>query len=248
MPNGGTIYLWTSTSYLDSGYLERQPMVVAGPYVRLSVRDTGMGMTESTMAHIFEPFFTTKPMGKGTGLGLATSYGIVKQSRGYIDVDSTPGKGSRFDIYLPQVVRKATAEDALKAPTIARGVEAILLVEDNQALRAMAKTLLETYGYTVHAIADPDEVEAVCDHAQNEISLLLTDIVLPRMSGAEVARRVSAKIPTVKILYMSGFPSHSTFDPSLLEESAPFLQKPFAPSVLAAKVREILDQRPSSSN
>lgn len=247
MPSGGTISIQTANAYLDSGYLERQPMVTAGPYVKLSVRDTGTGMTEETIGHIFEPFFTTKAVGKGTGLGLATTYGIVKQSRGYIDVSSAVGEGSRFDVYLPQLAKRAFDEDEEKSVAVPRGDEGILLVEDNHALRSMAKTLLESYGYTVFAIADPGEVDSACDLHSDRIELLLTDIVLPRMSGTEVARRVAEKIPGVRILYMSGFPTHAMFDRKSLEGTGSFLQKPFAPATLASKVREVLDN-PVSGN
>ena len=242
MPSGGTIRIETANTFLDAGYLARQPLVNPGPYVKLSVSDTGSGMSEETVAHIFEPFFTTKALGKGTGLGLATTYGIVKQSRGYIDVNSTPGVGSRFDVYLPQILKGANIVDAPKAPAPPRGVEGILLVEDNQPLRTMAKTLLESYGYTVFALEDPADVETFCEMHEEQIDLLLTDIVLPRMSGAEVAKRVSARIPRIKILYMSGFPTHAMFDRNFLEATGSFLQKPFPPAVLAAKVREVLDQ------
>jgi len=243
MPTGGTITIETSNVFLDAGYLDRQPLVAAGPYVKLSVVDTGSGMSEQVMAHIFEPFFTTKALGKGTGLGLATTYGIVQQSRGYIDVQSKPGSGSRFDVYLPQLT-KSSSSAAIETPLVAaRGVEGILLVEDNQQLRAMAKTLLESYGYSVFAVEDAAQVESICELHSGKIDLLLTDIVLPRMSGTEVAKRVSAKVPGIKVLYISGYSTHASFDRSSLDASGAFLPKPFPPAVLAAKVREVLDQR-----
>ncbi len=242
MPKGGTITIETANVFLDATSMPKQPLVSPGPYVRLSVVDTGGGMSEETLTHIFEPFFTTKPLGKGTGLGLATTYGIVKQSQGYVDVQSVVGMGSRFDVYLPMLMRPVSPSQTAKAPATARGVEGILLVEDNQQLRAMAKTLLESYGYTVFVVGDAAQVEDVCAQHGEKIQLLLTDVVLPRTSGAEVAQAVIARLPRVKVIYMSGFASHAGVDRGALEATGTFLQKPFPPAVLAAKVREVLDQ------
>jgi PAS domain S-box-containing protein len=243
MPTGGTIIIETSNVDLDPVGLERPLPVAPGPYVRLSVTDTGTGIAEDVIPHIFEPFFTTKALGKGTGLGLATTYGIVQQSRGYIDVQSNPGAGARFDVYLPRLAKTAGSAGAEKPILAARGAEGILLIEDNQPLRTMAKTLLESYGYSVFTLEDPSQLDSFCELHSGRIDLLLTDIVLPRMSGTEVAKRVSAIIPGVKILYISGYPTHALLDRSLLDATGAYLQKPFPPALLAAKVREVLDQR-----
>jgi PAS domain S-box-containing protein len=243
MPTGGAITIETSNIDLDPATLERPLPVAPGPYVRLSVTDTGTGIAEQVLPHIFEPFFTTKALGKGTGLGLATTYGIVQQSRGYIDVQSKPGAGARFDVYLPRLAKAASSTGPEKPTQAARGAEGILLIEDNQPLRTMAKTLLESYGYSVFTLEDPSQLDSFCEIHSGRIDLLLTDVVLPRMSGTEVAKRVSAIIPRVKVLYISGYPTHALLDRSLLDATGAYLQKPFPPALLAAKVREVLDQR-----
>ncbi|ABF39938.1 PAS/PAC sensor hybrid histidine kinase [Candidatus Koribacter versatilis Ellin345] len=242
MPLGGTIRIETANVVLNERSLERNPIVVPGGYARLSVSDDGIGMEEATIAHIFEPFFTTKAVGKGTGLGLATTYGIVKQSRGYIEVQSSPGAGSRFDVYLPLIGRDGAGKSGDTRTAVARGTETILLVEDDVQLRSMSVTLLQSCGYNVLTADDPREIEKLCERHGERIDLLLTDVVMPHLSGSEVAKRVAAKVPAIKILFMSGYPTHSKLDRTALEASGSFLQKPFAPAVLAAKVREVLDQ------
>jgi PAS domain S-box-containing protein len=246
MPEGGVLTLETSNVTLDGLFLERHPYVLLGPYVRLAVSDTGTGIDEDTRPHIFEPFFTTKGLGKGTGLGLATAYGIVKQSQGYIEVYSEIGVGSTFAVHLPRLdsdVRPLPAEKQLPAQ---RGKETILLVEDDEQLRSLAKTILESYGYTVLAVDDPSQAESDCEQHSGAIHLLLTDMIMPKINGREVARRVMARIPAIRVLYMSGFTTHTIVNQGVLEPGIFFLQKPFTAVALASKVREVLDHPASA--
>jgi len=241
MSEGGTLTLETSNLTLDSLFLERHPYVVPGPYVRLAVSDTGTGIDEATRSRIFEPFFTTKASGKGTGLGLATAYGIVKQSQGYIEVYSELGMGSTFEVYLPRLASDDQPLPVEPQRPARRGSETILLVEDEPQLRAMVKTILESYGYTVVVVADPTQAETVCHQHSGVIHLLLTDMIMPKINGREVARRVASRIPAVRVLYMSGFTTHTIVHQGVLEPGIFFLQKPFTALALAAKVREVLD-------
>jgi PAS domain S-box-containing protein len=246
MPKGGTLTLETSNISLDGLFLERHPYVVPGPYVRLAISDTGSGMDAETRKRVFDPFFTTKDVGKGTGLGLSTSYGIVKQSQGYIEVYSEVGHGSTFVIYLPRLGPGARPLPAEKAQPARRGDETILLVEDDRQVRALAQSILESYGYTVLAVEDPGQTEAICDQHAKSIKLLLADMILPKMNGRDVARRVATRIPDIRVLYMSGFPTHNIVNQGILEPGIFFLQKPFTAVALAAKIREVLDQPASA--
>jgi CheY-like chemotaxis protein len=246
MPEGGTLTIETSNLTLDSLFLERHPYVVPGLYVRLAVSDTGTGIDEATRSRIFEPFFTTKESGKGTGLGLATAYGIVKQSQGYIEVYTELGMGSTFEVYLPRLVSGDQPLPLEAQRPAQRGSETILLVEDDQQLRALARTILESYGYTVVVVADPTQAETLCDQHSGVIHLLLTDMIMPKINGREVARRVASRIPAIRVLYMSGFTTHSIVHQGVLEPGIAFLQKPFTAIALAAKVREVLDQPASA--
>jgi len=241
MPEGGTLTLETSNITPDGLYLERHPYILPGPYVRLVISDTGTGMDAATRTRIFEPFFTTKELGKGTGLGLATAYGIVKQSQGFIEVYSEVGVGSTFEILLPRLGSDTNPLPLEKQLLPQRGTETILLVEDDEQLRSLAKTILESYGYTVLALDDPNEVETVCDQHSDHINLLLTDVILPKTNGRELARRVASRIPAIRVLYMSGFTTHAIVNKGLLESGIFFLQKPFTAVALATKVREVLD-------
>jgi PAS domain S-box-containing protein len=246
MPDGGTITLETSNITLDGLFLNHHPYVVPGPYVRLAISDTGSGMDAETCKRVFDPFFTTKDVGKGTGLGLSTSYGIVKQSQGYIEVYSEVGHGSTFVIYLPRLGPGAQPLPAEKALPARRGNETILLVEDDPQVRTLAQSILESYGYTVLAVEDPSQAEALCGQHANSIKLLLADMILPRTNGREVARRVATHIPDIRVLYMSGFPTHNIVNQGILEPGISFLQKPFTAVALAAKIREVLDQPASA--
>jgi CheY-like chemotaxis protein len=215
---------------------------VAGPHVLLAVSDTGCGMDEATRARVFEPFFTTKEVGKGTGLGLATVYGIVRANGGHIEVESTPGRGCTFLIYLPRLDAPAegTAAGAGAAP--APGKETVLLVEDEDMVRGLSRCVLGMHGYTVlEARHGVDAVEVAARHA-GPIHLLLTDMVMPQMGGSQLADRLAVTRPEMKVLFTSGYVENAAIRRDLLEPRAAFLPKPFTPDALARKVREVLDR------
>ena len=246
MPDGGKLTLETANAELDEEYVrEHAAPISAGPYVMLAVSDTGAGMDPDTQARIFEPFFTTKEAGKGTGLGLATVYGIVKQSNGYIWVYSEQGHGTTFKIYLPRVDVVAEALEPAIPAAQRPGTETILLVEDDWQLRDLARSLLSSLGYTVLTVDSVAEVEAVCRHHAGAIQLLLTDVVMPGMSGKELARRVTQSYPGTRVLYMSGYTTDTIVHHGVRETGIHFLQKPFTSTALATKVREVLDQTPA---
>lgn len=242
MPNGGQLTIETANVELDQSSDEHKT-VIPGRYVMLAVSDTGSGMDASVRARVFEPFFTTKEMGKGTGLGLATVYGIVKQSGGYIWVYSEPGSGSTFKIYLPRVDRAAEGNGRGQAEISAvRGTENILLVEDDPMVRNLARSVLEACGYTVLMPDRVEDVEALCRQYPGTIHLLLTDVVMPVISGTELARRLMPMRADMKVIYMSGYTERAVSRQALLEPGITLVQKPFTPSILARKVREVLDQ------
>jgi len=244
MPEGGRILIETSNVDLDATYTREHAVVVPGPYVMLAVTDTGVGMSTETVAHIFEPFYTTKESGRGTGLGLSTVYGIVKQSGGYIWVYSELGKGTTFKVYLPRV------EDAVQVPsraeklvsTTGKGHETILLVEDEPAVRELTREVLSQRGYEVIEALTPKDAERLAGDNGAEIHLLLTDVMMPGMSGRELAKRLTERYPHLRVLYMSGYTYNVIAEGGTLEEGISFVQKPFTPQVLAQKVREALDR------
>jgi len=220
--------------------------VKPGRYVMLAVSDTGVGMDEQTVAHIFEPFFTTKESGRGTGLGLSTVYGIVKQSGGYIWVYSEPGKGSTFKVYLPRVDEAVEEVRTLEdLPRSQRATETILLVEDEEAVRQLIQTVLSEKGYTVIAPRDAQHAEEIAARSNTDIHLLLTDVVMPDISGRELASRISARRPDIRVLYMSGYTDNVITSGGMLERGLAFLQKPFSPAALVRKVREVLSHTPT---
>ena len=242
MPKGGRMTVETSNVVLDSTYARDHVTVKPGAYVMLAVSDTGMGMSPETVAHIFEPFFTTKASGQGTGLGLSTVYGIVKQSGGYIWVYSEPGKGTTFKVYLPRVTEQAESKPgAVKLPTAGMGSETILLVEDEEAVRELASRILSAKGYSVVAAKSTQEAEQFVAKNAGEIHLLLTDIIMPGTSGRELARRITAHHPRTRVLYMSGYTDNVLAQGGVLEAGLSFLQKPFTPGALVQKVRDVLD-------
>jgi len=244
MPQGGTITIETRNAELGEEHMRRYPYrVQPGAYVRLVVRDTGHGMDEATLARIFEPFFTTKEPGKGTGLGLSTVYGIVKQSGGYIWAESEVGKGTRFEIYLPRVEAPADTGRPTVAPSAARGGrgEIVLLVEDEDAVRALARRILERGGYTVLEASHGEEAIRIADGFDRPIHLLLTDLTMPEMSGRELAERLVVRRPEMRVLYMSGYTEDDVVRRGILGHGAVFLEKPFTPETLGRKVRETLD-------
>jgi two-component system cell cycle sensor histidine kinase/response regulator CckA len=209
----------------------------------LAVGDTGCGMDAETQAHIFEPFFTTKGPGIGTGLGLATVYGIITQSGGAIEVHSTPGQGSTFRIYFPQVETGVEAEETVRpAMTLPAGSETILVVEDEVQVRELVQEILQAEGYTVLTAADGDEGIHLCTAYDGPIDLLLTDVVMPNMSGPEMAQHILSMYPAIKVVYMSGYASDAMGDQGVLIPGTAFLQKPFTPDILIRKVRETLDR------
>ena len=245
MPHGGKLIIQTGMAVLDDTYLKRHPGVALGNYATLSISDTGYGMTPEVKAHLFEPFFTTKPSGMGTGLGLATSYGIVKQAGGYISAYSEAGKGTTFMIYLPLVEEGAEPQAPEPAtPKLLGGTETILLVEDEIVVREMVGMVLRGLGYTVHEAANGEEALLVIKQSgKQNIDLLITDLVMPHMGGRELASRMQVSHPKTKILFISGYTGELVVRQGELDPGTAFLQKPFVPSVLARKVREILDGR-----
>jgi len=242
MPGGGRLSIETTRVTLHDEHVERRHRMPAGDYVCLAVADTGVGMDETTQAHLFEPFFTTKEVGKGTGLGLATVYGIVKQSGGYIWVYSEPAHGTTVKVYLPHVPGVAEAPAPASEPQQVRGGdETVLLVEDAAPVRTLARRSLEARGYRVLDAADgPSALELSARHAGG-IDILVTDVVMPGMSGRELAERLVPARPSMKVLYTSGYTDDAMVRQGVLNAGVAFLQKPFVPDTLARKVREVLD-------
>jgi CheY-like chemotaxis protein len=243
MPRGGKLTIETGNVDLGEAYAEEHRVVEPGRYVMLAVSDTGTGMDAETQAWMFEPFFTTKPKGKGTGLGLAAVYGIVRQSGGYIWVYSEPGRGTTFKIYLPRV--DAAVEPAPPRPPPATvslaGSETVLLVEDEAQVRELTRRLLAARGYRVLTTASGPEALRTAEQHVGPIHLLVTDVVMPGMSGREVGLLLAPLHPEMRALYLSGYPDGSVVHQGVLAPGTPFLQKPFTGDALARKVREVLD-------
>ena len=242
MPQGGKLIIETSNVLLSSDLVHERVTMAAGPYVLIVVTDTGVGMDEQTMANIFEPFFTTKEKGKGTGLGLSTVYGIIKQSGGYIWVYSEPGKGTTFKIYLPQVIEEV--EDIViqrSPPETLKGKETILLVEDDQGVRDVSEMILREFGYQVLKAENGEEALQVIEKNGKEIQLMITDLVMPGMSGKELTDRLSGLENGFKVLYLSGYTDEAIVHHGILDKGINFLAKPFGTEELLRKVREILD-------
>jgi two-component system cell cycle sensor histidine kinase/response regulator CckA len=243
MPRGGKLTIETANVQLDETCTPLRPEVQPGRYVMLAVSDTGCGMTEEVQTHIFEPFFTTKGPGQGTGLGLATVYGIIKQSGGHIYVYSERGRGATFKIYLPVAEEGLVPGQALHGlnlkPT-ASASETILLVEDEDPVRAFTRLALQMHGYKVLEASRGDEAVRLCEKHQGPIHLLVTDVVMPEMGGREVAQRLGTLKPGIKVLYLSGYTDDAVVRHGVLEAEAAFLQKPFTSVALATKVGEVL--------
>jgi two-component system cell cycle sensor histidine kinase/response regulator CckA len=241
MPGGGRLTIETGNVTLDEAYAHERPGVPPGPYVMLAVGDTGIGMNRETQARIFDPFFTTKEVGKGTGLGLATVYGIVKQSGGNISVRSEPGHGSVFKVYFPRAEHAPEQAAALPSSRAAQGSETILVVEDEASVRKLICGVLRRHGYAVLETGDVDEALRISQEHPGEIGLLLTDTVMPKMSGPQLATAIARLRPGINVIYTSGYPDNAIGARGMLRDAAAFLGKPFSPEALARKVREILD-------
>jgi CheY-like chemotaxis protein len=241
MPNGGDLTIETRNVTLDGQYVQHHAQVPAGDYVMVSVSDTGIGMDPETIAHIFEPFFTTKEVGKGTGLGLATVYGIVKQSHGFVWVYSELGMGSTFKIYLPRVGDRPPVAMPVAREEAGPGSETVLLVEDEGDLREILEQYLASRGYTVVSAGDGHACLAACQGRDPFPPLLITDVVMPGMSGRTLADHLRIANPSIKVLYLSGYTDDAVLRHGILPSDTHFLQKPFALHDLAAKVRFILD-------
>jgi CheY-like chemotaxis protein len=241
MPNGGKLTIETSNVEIDEAFTQAHLGAVAGRYAMVAVTDTGAGMDATVRAHLFEPFFTTKEVGKGTGLGLATVYGIVKQSDGYISVYTELGKGSSFKVYLPRIEAAPAGAAAAVKIGPARGSETVLIVEDEGAVLKLTRRALEAQGYTVLAAADGGDALRIVERHGGTIHLLLTDLVMPGLSGRELADQLQVRRPGIRVLYMSGYPGDAVVQHGSLTPGSAFLQKPFSPDSLARKVRDVLD-------
>jgi PAS domain S-box-containing protein len=246
MPQGGKLTIETANVDLDETYALTHTGVTPGPHVMLAVADTGIGMDAEILGHIFEPFFTTKERGKGTGLGLATLYGIVKQSAGSVWVYSEPGQGTTFKIFLPRVEESGPEARPAMAPSeLAKGSETVLVVEDEEGVRSLVCQTLTSHGYKVLEAAGAAQALTIAEQHTEPIHLLLTDVVMPQTGGRELAKRLSTLLhPETKVLYMSGYTDDAIVRHGVLEADTFFLQKPFGPSTLLRKVREVLDVKP----
>jgi CheY-like chemotaxis protein len=242
MPQGGTLTIGIAHSELGERFTRQHLDFEPGTYCVLSVTDSGCGMSKDTLSKLFEPFFTTKDPGKGTGLGLSIVHGIVKQSQGHILVSSEPGRGTTFTIYLPCVVAPAELKSSsAAASTASSGTETILIVEDEGQVRTLECGLLEANGYHVLAASHGGEAMQICREYPGTIHLLVTDLILPQMNGRELARQSGPIRPSMKVLYVSGYPDEMLVTAGVARSKVPFLQKPFASDVLLLSVRKVLD-------
>ncbi len=248
MPQGGKLTIETANVDLDKAYARSHVAVTPGRYVMIAVSDTGVGMTPEIRERVFEPFFTTKEKGKGTGLGLATVYGIVKQSGGNIWVYTEPGQGTTFKIYLPRVDEPLTEEGKKEEPGLFLGIGVILVVEDEEGVRKLVLDMLKKQGYSVLEAANEEEALLLCQQYKDTIHLMVTDVVMPRISGPELAKRLVVIHPEMKVLYMSGYADSAIVHHGVLKEGVNFIQKPFTIEGLAKKVREVLDKDPKPAN
>jgi PAS domain S-box-containing protein len=241
MPSGGMLTVETASVELDESYASRHIEVKSGPYVMLAVSDNGAGMDEATRAHLFEPFFTTKGAGKGTGLGLSTVFGIVKQSGGTLQVYSEPGTGTSVKVYLPRIDQPAALDPEGQGHAARRGHETVLVVEDDDMVRHLVRETLEREGYTVIDANGPVEARRAANRYSGVIHLLITDVIMPRINGRELAARLLRRRANLKVLYMSGYTDSAIASGGVLDSDTAFLQKPFTPIALSAKVREVLE-------
>ena len=245
MPNGGKLVISINTVTIDDDYVKSHADARAGQFVHLRVTDTGIGMDSATLRRIFEPFFTTKDVGKGTGLGLATAYGIIKQHEGWIEVNSEPGKGATFDVYFPAAKKllRPKKEEIVPPASAPGGTETILIVEDEPVLREMARDILKDYGYRIFEASSGKEALNQWRQRASEIDLLLTDIVMPEgISGVNLAEQLLAKHPRLKIIFTSGYTANEVSPKLLAKTNARYLQKPYTHAELAKTVRDCLDK------
>jgi CheY-like chemotaxis protein len=245
MPNGGRLTIETRNTMLDEMYAHQHIDAAMGAYVLLGISDTGIGMDAEVQSHLFEPFFTTKSAGKGTGLGLATCYGIVKQHGGVINCYSEIGHGTTFKIYLPRVEAEIQSEPRpTYATEMPRGSETVLLVEDEMTVRVLAARILREQGYTVLEAANGEEGLQLAQERSGEvIHILFTDVVMPRMSGVALAEQLRVLRPGIKVLFASGYTDNAIIHHGQLDPGIAFLHKPFSPAALARKIREVLDDQ-----
>ena len=244
MPDGGRLTVETANVTLDDSDVVSDPNVPAGEYVVLVVSDTGTGISDEAKTHVFEPFFTTKGVGEGTGLGLSTCYGIVTQSGGYISIESEPGKGARFKTYLPRVdIAPGPAPPPDDSSKLPRGTERVLLVEDEPSVMRLASRVLREQGYQVLEATNGVEALRVAEeHIGEELHLLFSDIVMPLMGGMGLAERLRALHPETKVLLTSGYANEGSGSSDILETGTSFVEKPFTPTILARKIRQVLDK------
>ncbi|MFP4490997.1 MAG: response regulator [Spirochaetaceae bacterium] len=248
MPKGGTITIATDRKQVHKPVNSKMGMIPRGEYVLLSVRDNGTGIDEKTIGHVFEPFFTTKPEEKGTGLGLSTVYGIIKQSDGYVTLDTKPGKGTTFTVYLP--VSEESSEypsgESIKKEKL-KGDERVLVVEDEDGVRRLTRHILESYGYTVYTAEDPQKALALCEELEHPLDLLITDMVMPHMNGLNLSEKLLFTFPEIKILFMSGYPQFGLDGKPdrIPEKTRDFIAKPFEPLAFMHKIRSLLDSNDS---
>lgn len=240
MPHGGTLTIRTSNIDLDDAFCKTHSGVEAGPCVMLTINDTGYGMDREILSHVFEPFFTTKERGKGTGLGLSTVYGIIKQSGGTVEVFSEVNAGTTFKVYLSRVPEEPLKSKAAISQS-SLGAETILVVEDEEGVRSLVRSILEMKGYSVHEARDAEDAIDLLARDQYRVDMLLTDVIMPKTSGVELARRFKSQHPDVKVLFMSGYTDAALTNHGVLESGTALIEKPFTPQSLAQKVREVLD-------
>ena len=241
MPDGGTLFIDTRDIELDERYVAAHPASRPGPHVRLTVSDTGIGMDEVIRVRVFEPFFTTKPVGRGTGLGLSTVYGIVKQSKGSVDVESELGKGTAVTVHLPRVNDVPQPRRSTPCVTAQHGTETILVVEDEPALLALAQRILKSAGYTLLDAHNGGEALLLAEQHDGPVHLMLTDVVMPGINGRALAAQLATMRPQMRVLYMSGYTDDAILRHGVLDNVNCFIGKPYTPVELRRRVREVLD-------
>ncbi|MBS1243394.1 MAG: sensor histidine kinase response regulator, Cache 1, and sensory box, partial [Nitrospirae bacterium] len=243
MPRGGRLTITSAVADLDAEFVAAQQYGQTGPYVRITVADTGDGMDERTRERIFEPFFTTKEMGKGTGLGLATVYGIIKQHRGFIDVESKPGAGTSFHLYFPLIPKNAEGPSGRADVALSGGTETILVAEDDEMIRSLTRSVLMEFGYQVIEAKDGDDAVRLFGENRDRVDLLLLDVIMPRKNGKAAYDEIRGVRPAIKALFMSGYSADMISNEGILEKGISFISKPVSPTELLLKVREVLDKK-----